>query len=126
MAGAVIPECVAFWYLVGQGRDYHVMNSIDDTPESWEQLGRSALVRLLWPIGVWLRDKGLARHVHRVWDTRKTNGQYWEMFAWAIGPVVVPFSEPRRNQIEEWTTPRVLELWKALERRPFARCHITL
>ena len=93
------------------------MTTNDDTPESWAQLGSSALVRLLWPIGIWLRDKGFARHVHRVWDTRSTNGQYWEMYAWAIGPVVVPFSAPYRNQIEEWTTPRVLKLWQAFERR---------
>jgi hypothetical protein len=95
------------------------MNTNNDTPENWMQLGKSALVRFLRPLGIWLRDKRLARHVHRIWDTRSTNGQYWEMYAWSIGPLVIPFSAPRRNQIEEWTTPRVLALWKAFDRQSF-------
>lgn len=97
-----------------------------DTPERWIRLGNSTLVRVLRPLGFWLRDKGIAQHVHRVWDTRESNGQYWEMHAWALGALVIPFSAPRRNGLEEMTSKVVLEIWKrayqseyfALNRRP--------
>lgn len=87
------------------------MKTDEDTPENWMQLGNSQLVQLLRPLGFWLRDRGLARQVHRIWDTRATNGQYWEMHGWAVGPFVVPFHAPRRNSLEEMTTPQVLEMW---------------
>jgi hypothetical protein len=81
-----------------------------DLPEDWVRLGGSWVVRVLRPAGLWLRDKGWAKHVYRVWDRREVNGEYWEMFGWRIGRMVIPFSGPRRNRLKEMTTPQTLQL----------------
>ena len=83
----------------------------------WTWVGASHLAKKLRPLGLRLRDAGCARHVHKIWDMRKTNGQYWEMYGWGIGPIVIPFSVPRRNTIEEMTTPEVLRFWAKLRER---------
>lgn len=85
-----------------------------NTLRFFQILGDSLLVERLRPGALWLRDNGYTKQAHLIWDHRSTTGQYWELFGCRIGPVVWPFSAPRRNKIEEWTTPRVLALWQKL------------
>lgn len=87
----------------------------------WKLIGRLSIIKELRPLGLWLRDRGFARNAHLEWDTRKENGEFWEFHGWRIGPFVVPFGEPRRNRIMEWTTPQVIAVWKLLDDRSWPR-----
>lgn len=93
------------------------MTPTDDTPEDWMRLGGGWLARLLRPLGLWLCDRGYAKQVRRTWNY--TNGQFWEMHAWQVGPLVVPFSPLFRNKLEEITTPEILAFWMSTPIRSF-------
>jgi len=95
-----------------------MINKREDSPHDWERFANSWAVRLLRPLGLWLLNRRLVSHVHFEWDLREETGEFWELYGWRAGPIIIPFSGPRRNSVMEMTTPEVLAIWKQLMGHP--------